>query len=555
MLVVDRLEQKPLPSWFPSALHSLSSVQLILFLCCLYVSIAALAAVFRYYWRVHIVWSVFPLFHRVRTRLFQHILSLDWLFLKKRRVGDFISAVSEDSDNIRMTTSLGTLAVIDTFFSFVLFVPILFFLSPQLSWVIIPFLVLSSLSLVLLSDRLTVLYEKVQEIIGDLSGSAFEISSGARVIKAFGKEKEVHKNFVDQSKKLQKSSMQLATYESLFFPILTGALGLAMGLTLLWGGYRVIQGEMELSKLIAYQLYLGYLDWPMLAMGWFIGMYRRSRGSLQRLQKIDQVKSGLQPLQGLPTGGSATSVLSVENLGYEYSVGMPALEGLSFDLLPGEWVGLTGPIAGGKTTLLELLSRQKDPSSGEVYFKTENLKSFSTDELSQKVLYLPQEAYLFSKSVRDNIHLGLAQNARWPDQQIWELLEALQFDTQLLKNRGGLWLRLGERGTNFSGGQKQRVAIARSLVRDRDLYLFDDAFSQLDAETEYRIFSWLKTRLARSSVLFVSQRLQSLRMCDKVIVLNEGRIEFQGPVGEGLKSSSFLKELERLQRLGQEQVS
>ncbi len=286
------------------------------------------------------------------------------------------------------------------------------------------------------------------------------------------------------------------------------------------------------------------MAWPMMAIGWFIQMFRQSKASENRIVKFIEAKNPLEVHSFPETSGK---LLSIRDLKFRYSITEPEFfSGMNLDLEAGEWLGLSGPVGTGKTTWFELLSRQRDPESGAIYLEGKNLKSLSSEEVKREILYVPQESFMFSRSIRDNLTLGLTQKPK--DEILWELLSDLSFDRDLIEGRGGLSTSLGERGVNLSGGQKQRLSLGRALLRTRKVYLFDDLFSHVDSETENKLILALKKYLPpQAVVILASQRVETLKICPKILVFGKNEIEFSGATHLAFKSSEFLKVLEELQ--------
>ncbi len=451
---------------------------------------------------------------------------------------------------MRMTAGIGSLMVIDATINFIFFPILLYMLNPTLMWMIVPPLLIISFGAIILTQRLSKYYETVQDLTASLSGRAFELVAGVRVIKAFRKERPIHGEFIHESKKLRDASLQVARYQSLFVPGLDFVLSIALCWSLLYGGWQVMEGHMPLSNLIAFQLYLNHMDWPMMAIGWFIQMYRQSEASERRVVGFAEQTN---PLQAAPWSGVRRHnqlTFELESVTYAHpNQPRPQFKNLICQVTPRTWLGVTGPVGSGKSTLLELLSRQRDPQSGVIYFEGRPLSSIVPAEVRTQILYMPQESFAFSRSIRENIALGL--DVKPPDNKLWELLEDLSFDREALLERGGLGTTLGERGVNLSGGQKQRLSLGRGLVRQRKVYLLDDLFSHVDTETEGKLVAALKKYIPPdATVVLVSQRLETLRRCDELLVLNEqGELEFKGLPAEGMAKSKFLKSLEELQHV------
>lgn len=306
---------------------------------------------------------------------------------------------------------------------------------------------------------------------------------------------------------------------------------------------------MPLSSLVAFQLYLAHLDWPMMAFGWFIQMYRAAKASEQRVNGFMTIESPLKKeseLKRIPFDSAYD--FRIENMSLSLpGRATPLFERVNLQLPSAQWIGLAGPVGVGKTVFLELLSRQRDPSKGAIFYRGECLKTKAPLEITQDILYVPQETFLFSRSIRRNLGLGLKEIPS--DDLLTQFLEELRFDPEILKARGGVDAALGERGVNLSGGQRQRISLGRALLRKRDVYLFDDLFSHVDAETESCLIQVLKRRLPASAlVILVSQRLETLRQCSSILVLNEGGVESLGPSESQIRDSKFLQELSQIQK-------
>jgi ATP-binding cassette subfamily B protein len=547
-LSIDHLKGEALPAWLPEAVKNLSAPAFLILMGGIYAILAGIVAYGRFWWRVFFIWSSFPLLHQYRMNFFRHLHSMSLEYFKKEKVGDLLSALTTDSENLRMALAIGGFMVVDTIIYFILYPIVLWTIHPGLTLAVIPVLALSSFLALLWSDRLSGAYENVQHVTGRLSARAYEIFSGVRVIKSFRGEQAVHSDFLAESRVLRDESIKVLKFQSYFVPGLNLILGSAIVVVLIWGGLDVIAGTLALSSLVAYQLYLSQLEWPMLAMGWFIQLYRSAKASEQRVLAHAHQAPGITKSNSPQVNWqSGECVLEVRELRYRpQDEDKDLLVVPSLKLKRGERVGITGPVGAGKTLLLELLSRQRDPSNGDILHDGTNLKAIAPEEVASRVLYVPQETFLFSKSLRNNLCLGLKRQPS--DSELLGILKDLCFDLSLIESRGGLDVVLGERGLNFSGGQKQRLSIARALLREADVYLFDDLFSHVDQQTESLLLKALKQRLPSASlVLLVSQRLDTLASCDRLLVIESGKIGFDGSLAQGIQNNSFLMRLQSLQ--------
>jgi ATP-binding cassette, subfamily B, multidrug efflux pump len=539
--VIQRIESQTLPFWIPQSIGSLNPESFLIALISLFIGLNAIAFIGRYAWRAAMVWKVFPNIRELRQNLFSHLLSLDWQSLRRRKIGDLIAAISEDVENLRMTVSLGTLAVTDTIISFILLPLVLYYVAPQLTLLIFPPLVVLVILLVILSDRWRALYQKVQDQQGELSAKAFELAAGLRVIKAFGREQAMGDDFHKESQKLYMLQGAVSPYQAGFNPLMRLILGGAYLAALIVGSKLVMSGELSLGGFAAFVLYLGNLEWPLTAMAWFVDLYRRSRASQGRLQAVMELHSDF-----------ASAPVDVSEKIQEVRVQWVNSESKTeWRLCPAERWAISGPVGSGKSLLLESLARlRKSPSLSITINHSQNLDGISDEEWQKRCLYLPQEAFIFTKSLRANVLLGELCTT---DEDLWALLDALKIRRAEWEARGALLTRLGERGMNLSGGQRQRISIARSLVRKRELYLFDDVLSHLDPETEQSVLNLILSKLPRDSiVVFGSQRWSVLERFERHLVLEPRQSGAQSPGGMGskedaLKKSSYLRRLRELQ--------
>ncbi len=532
---IHKIEGQEAPIYIPDSLWLMPPSAFLFTLISIFISLAALGVIGRYYWRANMVWQVFPNIRAIRQKIFDHLVSLDWQALRSRKIGDLIAAISEDAENLRMTISFGTLAVMDTIICFILLPLVLLMIAPQLTILIFPPLVLIVIVMVIWSDRWSKLYEGIQDQQGELSAKAFDLASGLRVIKAFGRESAFEKDFHVESHKFFEKQKSVAAYQSGFGPFMRMALGLATVVSLIKGGSLVMSGELSLGAFAAFTLYLSQLDWPLTAMAWFVELYRSSRASKRRLMGALELRSELP--QSIKDLGSPLEQVRVDW----------GQRNRSIILRRGERWALSGPVGSGKTLFLECLAKLRKRDGINIQVNGVPLDDLSADSWQGRCLFVPQEASIFSRSLRSNILLGKASKT---DSEIWRVLESLKISQQQWEERGGLLSRIGERGLNLSGGQKQRISLARALVRDREIYLFDDVLSHLDPETEQRVLDELSRRLPQEAILvFASQRWSVLKHFDQHIVIEDLRQRelCTGSREEVLSRSRYLRGLRELQ--------
>lgn len=541
-LVLDRIDSRSLPTWVPKVYAELPGLWFLFFVLFLSIAMAAVALCARYWWRALMIWKVFPNILELRRYLFSHLMNLDWIDLRKRKIGDYIAAISEDVENLRMTVSLGTLAVVDTIINFIAFPTVLFFLAPQLSLIIFPPLILAVIGLGFWSNRSSALYKGVQDQQGELSDKAFELASGLRLIKAFGREQAIIKDFHSESEKLRSLQNGLAPLQAGFGPALRLLLGAATLVSVAVGMHQVIRGDLALSNFLAFTLFLSNLEWPLTAMAWFVDLSRKSRASRGRLAEISALESkDAKKNLELPHWQK----VSLVNAEWRTTNSESLLSAFDWTIRSGERWAVCGPVGGGKTSLLESLGGLRAPTRGEVQVDGQKLSDFKESDWQKSALFLPQEAFIFTRSLRVNVLLGADSVS---DQEIWRGLEGLHLGKKVWESRGEILSRLGERGLNLSGGQRQRLSIARALFRQRKIYLFDDVLSHLDSETEQVAFDFILNALPpAAAMVFSSQRWSVIERFQNVLCIEADGKVVLGSLEEVLTKSDFLKRLKGLQ--------
>ncbi|GIV54163.1 MAG: ABC transporter ATP-binding protein [Candidatus Kapaibacterium sp.] len=384
---------------------------------------------------------------------------------------------------------------------------------------------------------------RVQEEFSELTRHAQEAFSGIRIIRAFVREQYEENIFSQQSRRYVESNLRLARLQALFMPSMMLLVGSAQLLVLLFGGYRVMNGAMTIGMLTQFFLYIGQLIWPIAAIGWVTGIVQRSAASLDRIYAImDEPPAITYP----PTthGTLRSYSIAARHVHFRYNHTTPTLVDLSFDIGEGLHVGIVGPIGSGKTTLLRLLARLYDPDHGTLSIGGIEISQFSAADLRAIIRVVPQEPFLFSMSIADNIRVG---NPHATDDLIRSALEQAGIAHEVEQFPDGLATVIGERGILLSGGQRQRIAIARALIAQPRILLLDDALSAVDTATERHILSHLR-QLACTTVI-VSHRLSSIEHCDVIFVLEGGRIAAQGTHQHLLMHSSYYRVLFERQQL------
>ncbi|MCF7944859.1 MAG: ABC transporter ATP-binding protein/permease [Spirochaetia bacterium] len=507
--------------------------------------IAAMVAFFRFGWRYFIHGASRRIERDLREKVFQHLLSLSSSFYQKMRTGDIMARSSNDMRAVRMASGMALVAFIDGIFLSVAILIILFAQFPKLALITIiplPFITI----IVLLGGKIIGRrFKAVQEGFSRLSEYVQETITGIRVIKSFVKESWAERNFKIRNDDNLSRNMQLVRIWGLFFPLITFISGLSMLFLLYFGGQAVILNEFTPGDFMAFMSYLTMLRWPVMGLGFTINMLQRGAASLQRINEIlnekPEITSGPGAIDRSPAGG-----LKVDKLSFSYQKeGPPILQDISFEVPQGTSLGILGRTGSGKSTLVRLIPRLLDPPAGSIFIGEDDIRNFQLPKLRAAIGIVPQDSFLFSADIRDNIAFGRPEAS---DEEVQRAAEVSTISRELETFPHGWNTEVGERGVSLSGGQKQRIAISRAMMIDPELLIFDDALASVDAETEEKILNaFLKVRRGRTNVL-VAHRVSTLRHADHIIVLDGGRIVQQGSHTELADTPGLYQDIYRLQQ-------
>jgi len=576
LIVVDAA-QLIIPQFLRQAVDLISSGDFewkaIIVLALLMVAVMALIAGGRFLWRFFIHGSSRRIETELREKLFSHLQGLSWDFYQKNKIGDLMARSINDLNSVRMAIGMGFVAMVD-FIVMATSILIIIFIQDARSalFAIIP-LPLITLLILVFGGRVGKKFRRAHETYSAMSDTVQETFAGIRVVKSFVKEWWFLKKFADTNDDYLKANMELVKLFGIFFPLVTFLSEFTVLIMLVAGGIRVVQGLMSPGSLVAMFRYLQMLIWPLMGAGFMVNMIQRGAVSLSRVNEIlrtvpsirdivneqrtvnkEQNKAAHSPLL---TVNSTSPVLEVRNLDFAYNDGKAVLKGINFSLMLGEWLGIMGRTGSGKSTLIKTFTRMADPPPGTVFVAGRDAREWLLRDLRGFFAVSPQDSYLFSDSIRNNMGFGLDAGA---DPSLADgqepLLRAVNL-ASLDKDLAGFtesWdTMVGERGLTLSGGQKQRVAIARSLVMNSDILILDDSLSAVDTETEQRILEGLlKERKAAGSnktTIIVSHRVSTLRYTDRVLVLDEGKIAEYGTPEELAAGSGFFNRMAALQRL------
>jgi len=466
-----------------------------------------------------------------KNEVFQHYLQLDLNFFKANSTGDLMNRIAEDVSRVRMYTGPAVMYFVNLVFriSFCLFYMIrkdweltLYVLSP------LPIL---ALTIYLVNSIIHRRSERIQSLLSDLTTNAQESYSGIRVIKSFVQEDAMYKYFDDNSEAYKKSAIGLAKVEAIYFPSMALLIGLSTVLTIMIGGIYAIYGSkgMTVGTIAEFVMYINLLTFPVSAIGWTASMIQRAAASQKRLNEFLDTKP---VIQNIPDAQQADlkGNMRFEHVDFFYpNTGIHALKDFSLDIKTGQKVAIIGHTGSGKTTVAQLLLRMYDATEGRILLDGKDIRSLELTSMRRQISYVPQDVFLFSDTVANNISFGVNDVRR---DLVEQAARYASIEKEILGFAEKYETMVGERGVTLSGGQKQRISIARALLKDPGIIIFDDCLSAVDARTEKEILSNLNGYLKDKTAIIITHRILSLFEFDQVIVLEEGRIIEQGKPAE-----------------------
>ena len=503
-------------------------------------SMALMKGVFMFLMRQTLIVMSRLIEYDLKNDIYEQYQRLSLSFYKINSTGDLMNRISEDVNRTRMYIGPAIMYTTNLVATIIIVLYCMFSVNVELTFYALLPLPAMSVIIYWVSQKINRQSERAQAMLSAISSNVQQAFSGIRIIKAYNRESAYINHFANESETYKKESMRLAYINSLFFPVMMVLIGLSTILTIFIGGRQVISGEITQGNIAEFIVYINMLTWPFASIGWVSSIVQRAAASQQRINEflltkpeITNQSNSNDPIQGK---------IEFKNVSFVYpESGIKALDQVSFSIEPGQTLAILGRTGSGKSTIASLLLRLFDTNEGEVLLDNRPIKAVNLDALRRQSGYVPQEVFLFSDTIANNIAFGLKEKSRF------DLIEQAAKDADVFDNiisfPKGFETVVGERGITLSGGQKQRLSIARAIIRNPQILLFDDCLSAVDTQTEENILANLKRLMKGKTCVIISHRVSSVKDADKIIVLNQGKIVEEGNHQSLLESKGNYYEL------------
>ncbi len=511
---------------------------------------ALLKGVFMFFMRQTIIVMSRHIEYDLKNEVYEHYQTLPLSFYRRNNTGDLMARISEDVSRVRMYLGPAIMYGINMFTLFLMVIPFMFTINAKLTiYSLLPLPVLS-LSIYYVNNIINHRSEEIQQSLSALSTFVQEAFSGIRVLKAFVREEESANDFGKASDDYKDKSLRLTFVTSLFFPLVMSLIGLSVILTVYIGSLEVMSGAISIGNIAEFIIYVNMLTWPVTSLGWITSIIQRAAASQKRINEFLNTHNNI--LSSTNLDKEIVGDIVFENVGFVYpDTGIEALKNVDFSIRAGDSIAILGATGSGKSTVANLVCRMYDTTSGQILIDESDIKEYDVSSLRSQIGFVPQDVFLFSDSIRNNVAFG---NFELTEKEI----EKAARDADLMENiqlfPEGFETRVGERGITLSGGQKQRVSIARAIAKNPKILILDDALSAVDTKTENKILNSMKTIMQGRTTIIISHRVSSAQLANKIVVLDDGEIIEQGTHDSLLENGGVYKELYDKQLATEEEV-
>ncbi len=520
-----------------------------LLLCLVYMAIALIKGIFLFFTRQTIIIMSRLIEYDLKNEIYDQYQSLSMSFYKKNNTGDLMNRISEDVNKVRMYLGPAIMYTINLIVLAILAITAMINLNTSLTLYVLAPLPVMSILIYYVSQIMNKRSEAVQRQQSRLSSFVQENFSGIRVMKAYGREDDRSAGFKDESEKYKELTLEQVRVDALFMPTIILLIGFSTIVAIFLGGKMIIEDTdgFTFGGLVAFVIYVNLLTWPFAAVGWVTSLVQRAAASQERINEF--LKAEAEITDGGETLKNLEGQIYFENVSFTYpESGIKALDNVSFKVEPGKTLGVFGRTGSGKSTLASLITRQFDPDLGTVFLDGHDIRNLTLESLRKDIGFVPQEVFLFSDTIANNISFGI-HDREVDRERVIQAGQEAELAGEIKDLPNGYDTLLGEWGVTLSGGQKQRVSLARAIIRRPKILIFDDSLSAVDTETEEQILETLDRIIAKRSTVLVSHRISTIRRADLILVLENGTIIDQGSHEELISRDGFYAEMERKQSM------
>lgn len=514
----------------------------------LLIGLSLVKGLFQYWMRVIIIGISRDIEYDLRNDLFAHLVELSQDFYSRYRTGDIMARSTNDLNAVRMMLGPGVMYWSETILMLIFSIGVMVHADWRLTLVALSPAPLVSLAVVLFGRRIHTRFEHIQKMFSDISSKVQENLAGVRVIRAYAQEKAEVDQFESLNRDYIRENIGLARIQGMFMPLLQLLIGITFLLVLWVGGHQLMLGRLSLGAFVMFNTYMGVLIWPMIAIGWVVNLMQRGTASLNRINEMLHERPAIAGPQRAMEARAAQAEVRFCGVAKEFG-GRNALRGIDLTIHAGETVAVVGHTGSGKTTLASLIPRLFDPTTGEVEIGRMNVRRFDPKQLRLQIGFVPQETFLFSATLAENIAWGVPDASQ---EEIRWAAEVAGLASDIETFPLGLDTVIGERGLTLSGGQKQRTAIARAILRNPRILILDDALSSVDTVTEEKILGRLTSVMRGRTTILISHRVSTVQNADRIVVLSGGEIVETGTPDELRRMGGYYADLYQRQLLEEE---